>query len=63
MIYHELEAQALDGDVLFPGSKAYEKAIFIGNLLYDFRKPACVVMAETDAMVVAEPRSKCSHCL
>lgn len=48
MIYRELEAQNLDGDVLFPGSKAYNEAIFIGNLLYDFRRPACVVMAASD---------------
>lgn len=47
-IYEQLEALLPDGEVLFPGSKAYKNAIFIGNLLYRFNPPACVVMAETN---------------
>ncbi len=45
--YNELERKKLQGKVLYPGSKAYQDAIFIGNLLYRFKSPACVVMVES----------------
>ncbi|KAG8843252.1 hypothetical protein FRB96_004218 [Tulasnella sp. 330] len=42
----ELERLLLSpGQLLFPGTPAYEKAIFIGNLLYRFITPAVVVVA------------------
>ncbi|MFT6915363.1 MAG: FAD/FMN-containing dehydrogenase [Motiliproteus sp.] len=50
-IHQQLEISVPNGDVLFPGSKAYEEAVFIGNMLYRFQTPACVVMAESDVDV------------
>lgn len=47
-LYTKLEEILPNGEVLFPGSKAYQNAVFIGNLLYRFKSPACVVMAETN---------------
>lgn len=38
-----LEEKLPTASVLFPGSKAYKDAIFIGNLLYHFKTPCAVV--------------------
>ncbi|GBB98355.1 hypothetical protein RclHR1_03200005 [Rhizophagus clarus] len=43
-----LEERLPTGSVLFPGTTAYEQAIFIGNLLYRFETPSAVVQAVTD---------------
>jgi hypothetical protein len=46
--FRKLKKKLPDGEVLLPGSRKYEHAIFIGNLLYRDKRPACVVMAESD---------------
>nr|WP_315463682.1 FAD-binding protein [uncultured Rhodoferax sp.] len=62
-IYQQLEALLPDCEVLFPGSVAYKKAIFIGNLLYRFKKPACVVLAKTEADIQTTVRfARANHC-
>lgn len=50
-MYSQLQSKLPNGEVLLPGTKAYNKAIFIGNLLYRYKTPACVVMAESNADV------------
>ncbi|CAG8580338.1 7006_t:CDS:1 [Paraglomus occultum] len=43
-----LQANLPTASFLFPGSKSYEKAIFIGNLLYRFKTPTTVIQAVTE---------------
>lgn len=60
-VYRKLESTLPDGEVIFPGSAAYKNAIFIGNLLYRFKRPACVVMARTDADIQETVRFARKH--
>ncbi|CAG8555270.1 26872_t:CDS:1 [Dentiscutata erythropus] len=48
-----LEEELPTASVLFPGSKAYEEANFIGNLLYRFKTPSAIVQAVTEEDVIA----------
>ncbi len=47
VLFKKLQSQLPKGEVLFPGSKEYEKAVFIGNLQFRSKRPGCVVMAES----------------
>ncbi|CAM6120264.1 unnamed protein product [Calypogeia fissa] len=46
-VFFELIEALPSGSVLFPGCKAYEQAIFIGNLLFFMLTPSAVVQAVT----------------
>lgn len=46
--FYDLENALTDGSILFPRSKAYKDAIFIGNQLYASETPSAVVQAVTE---------------
>lgn len=56
-----LQDRLPQGEVLLPGTPAYEKAVFIGNLEYSYKQPACVVMAAGEADVQATVRFAREH--
>ncbi|CAG8666478.1 3633_t:CDS:1, partial [Gigaspora rosea] len=56
-----LEEKLPTASILFPGSNAYEEAIFIGNLLYRFKTPSIVVQAVTEEDVAVTVKFAKEH--
>ncbi|CAG8724670.1 30415_t:CDS:2 [Gigaspora margarita] len=59
--FDDFNLMNISTSILFPGSNAYEEAIFIGNLLYRFKTPSIVVQAVTEEDVAVTVKFAKEH--